>query len=232
MPAPAIIFIVLIAAVVITVAIVSSILARKRRQEMAAWAQALGFSFSPEKDYSFDERFSQFKILCQGENRYAYNIITGKHADRALCTFDYHYETHSTDSKGNRQTHHHVFSAVIVNTGLPLKPLLIRPEGLFDKVAGFFGFDDIDFESAEFSRTFFVKSPDRKWAYDVIQQPTMAFLLEAPRFTLEFAGSQILAARGRAFAVADFNAALEIIEGVLARLPGYLQRELKSAPPG
>lgn len=40
-----------------------------------------------------------------------------------------------------------------------------------------FGFDDIDFESVEFSRKFFVKSPDKRFAYDVIHPAMMEFLL-------------------------------------------------------
>ena len=58
--------------------------------------------------------------------------------------------------------------------------LLIRPEGFFDKVAGAFGFDDIDFESEEFSRAFFVKSSDKRFAYDVLH-PRMLELLMAER---------------------------------------------------
>ena len=46
-----------------------------------------------------------------------------------------------------RTTRTHRFSYLIVHlpfSGLP--DLLIRPEGVFDKMAGAFGFDDIDFE--------------------------------------------------------------------------------------
>ena len=41
----------------------------------------------------------------------------------------------------------------------------------------FFGHDDIDFESAEFSRNFYVKSSDRKWAFDILHARAMEFLL-------------------------------------------------------
>ena len=59
----------------------------------------------------------------------------------------------------------------------------------------FFGFDDIDFESDEFSREFCVKAADRRWAFDVIHQATMEFLLAAPRFTIELAGPRVMAYR-------------------------------------
>ena len=57
-------------------------------------------------------------------------------------------ETYTT-TKNGRQTHHHYFSAIIVESPLPLKPLYLRPESFFDKMAQFMGFDDINFESAE-----------------------------------------------------------------------------------
>ena len=111
----------------------------KRRKELAGWAQANGLKFLPDKDHSVWMRYQPFKCLQRGEDRYAYNIMLGTSGQRVTCGFDYHYETHSTNSKGQRQTHHHYFSALVVDAGLPLKPLFIRPEGLLDKVTEFVG---------------------------------------------------------------------------------------------
>ena len=72
----------------------------------------------------------------------------------ALC-FDYHYESSNGDSEGR----YHHFSAVIVTTNLPLKPLLIRHEGLFasfDRLAALLGLGAIQFESAAFNKEFHV----------------------------------------------------------------------------
>ena len=56
--------------------------------------------------------------------------------------------------------------------------VLLRREGLFDRMAGALGFDDIDFESVEFSRRFHVKSSDKRFAYDLIDAGMMQFLLQ------------------------------------------------------
>lgn len=223
------VIIILIVAAVIALIIIGAVQAARRRKELAEWSRAQGFSFSPDSDYGMDSRYPDFSCLHEGSSRYAYNVIEGEQKDRPICAFDYHYETYSADSKGNRQTHHHYFSAVIVDTELRLRPLFIRAEGFFDKVAEFFGFDDIDFESAEFSRKFCVKSKDRKWAYDVLHQETMEFLLNSPRFTLDFQGSHILAYDGSEFSPATFVAALDVIHGIVDRFPDYLLRDLKGA---
>jgi hypothetical protein len=141
--------------------------------------------------------------------------------------FDYHYETHHTDSKGNRRTTHHYFSAVIVDSGLPLKPLFICQERLFDKLADFVGFNDIDFESAEFSKKFYVKSPDKKWAYDVLHQATMEFMLQSLQYDIEFFGRHVIAYRNKTFTVGYFEEAINLVNGILDRFPESLIQELK-----
>ncbi len=219
--------VVLIIVAIIVLVVLGHQQAEKRKKALAAWAGSRGLSFEPSNDHGMDERYPSFACLKKGDNRYAYNVMEGRAAERPVCAFDYHYETHSTDSDGHRTTHNHHFSAVIVEAGLPLKPLFIRTEHFFDKVGEFLGFDDIDFESTEFSKEFCVKSPDRRWAFDVLQQSTMEFLLEAPRFALEFQHRQVIAYREKTFAPADFEAALEVIKGVLERLPEYLLREMK-----
>ena len=219
----------LVAGVVIVLAIVGAIKQSQRRKELLAWAAAKGLHFSQEHIGGLDARFPAFSCLRQGDNRYAYNTISGDWNGRRLFGFDYHYATHSTDSKGRRRTHHHHFSAVILDSDLPLKPLFLRPEGFFDKVTEFFGADDIDFESAEFSRKFYVKAPDRRWAFDVIHQRTMEFLLARPQYSMQFDLGCVMAWTGGVFSVAQFANAADTIAGVLDRLPEYVKRQQAGA---
>ena len=198
----------------------------KRQKAIEAWAISRGFRFSQERDGSIEYRFP-FPCLRDGSNRYGHNISVGEWCGRPICAFDYHYQTESGVGK-NRRTNHYHFSAVIVDSGLPLHPLLIRPEGIFDKITEFFGYDDIDFESSEFSRKFYVKSPDKRWAFDVISQKTMEFLLEMPRFRVELLGTYVIARSGcRTFSAGSFDPALLVASGIIERLPEYLLREMK-----
>jgi hypothetical protein len=217
-----------VVALIAVFAIFAYLQAEKRRKELAGWAQSHGLRFSADRDSRMDDRYPDFGCLRQGEARYAYNITNGNWKARGLTAFDYHYETHSTNSEGQRQTHHNYFSAVILDTEYRLRPLTVRAETFVDKIAGFVGFEDINFESAEFSREFYVKSPDRKWAYDMIQQSTMEFLLQSPRFAIEMHGRSVIASRGDTFSPATFEAAIAVIEGILERLPPGLQKELRA----
>ena len=207
---------------VIGILIYNSYATRRRREELAAWATRNGLRFSETKVYDLDSRYAEFKCLREGDNRYGYNVMEGEFGKRRAYAFDYHYETHSTDAKGRRQTHHHHFSAAIIYSPVPLKPLFIRPESFLDKVGEFFGMDDIDFESAEFSRRFFVKAADRKWAFDVLHQRTMEFLLSRPQFSIQFGRECVIIYRESTFSAAEFESAVETVTGILDRFPEYL----------
>lgn len=223
-------FILVVAAVIVGGICYSS----KRRKDLAAWAAVNGLSFNPDKDSAMDARFGEFSCLQEGHSRYAYNIMTGSWSDPgdkdaplpdgltelAVCAFDYQYVV---GYGKNQQTH--IFSVVVADSPIPLQPLLIRPEGFFDKVAEFFGADEIKFESAEFSRKFFVKSPDKRWAYDVIDQRMMEFLLNVPQFHVQLSTTHIMAWRSSTFNPESFGSAIRLIRGMLVRMPDYLVQQ-------
>lgn len=158
---------------------------KKRREALQMEATALGLSFAPGRDVALAESLEFLNKLNTGENRYAENVIRGEFSGHAVCCFDYHYETHSTDSKGRRSTQHHWHHLYTLRLPRNFPELTIGPENLFTRAAKIFGYQSIDFESVEFSRTFLVRSPDKKFAYDVCHTQMMEYLLENQDLTLE-----------------------------------------------
>lgn len=168
------------------------LLEKKRREEMAVLAAELGWSFDPSKDRSHDDEYAHFEIFRRGHSRAAYNTLSGQLTvdDRTypakMGDFTYKVTSHTGKSTSTRT---YRFSYLILQLPFVNVPnLLIRHEGMFDKLAGAFGFDDIDFESVEFSKSFHVKSPDKKFAYDVIDPRMMEFLLaeKSPTIDIEY----------------------------------------------
>ena len=146
----------------------------------------------------------------QGDSRYAYNLIQGP-LGRAGDVGVRLPLLHRVSGK-NRQTH--VFSAVILDSDVVLQPLFIRPEGFFDKISEFFGADDIDFESAEFSRRFYVKA--RQQALGLRRASTRgrwSSCWPARRSTSSSACGSVICYRDRRF----------VPGGVRGRLPGGLR---------
>ena len=215
-------FIFFVAIIIIGTYIWSRRRKESRRREMAGWVFSHNLSFSAANDGEMKDRYPSFKCLQQGKQRYAYNVIEGSVDNRKVYAFDYHYETGD-----GKNTHHYYFSAVILDTNLPLKPLFIRNEKFLDKVEDFLGFDDIKFESVEFNKQFHVKAPDKKWAYDVLNQTTMEFLLGSPRFYLDFHDRYVIAYRKDRFYISEFEEAIHVVTGILDRLPESVVQELK-----
>ena len=214
-------------ALVIVLIVVGQVQAKKRREDMAVLARQMGLRFNPNKDRSFDDRYPFFDALRRGDDRYAYNILTGAFEGRSIVGFDYHYETSSRDSDGDRSTTSHRFSAVIFQAGLPVSGLTIRPEGAFDRFKRFFGFDDINFESAEFSRQFHVASRDRQLAYDIIQPRTMELMLSRPRFHLHFERGLVMVMRESTFRPDDFRGAIHLVDDILDLIPASSREQLE-----
>ena len=69
----------------------------------------------------------------------------------------------------------------------------IRRENLLDRVAGAFGFQDINFESEEFNRMFKVTAEDPQVAYQLIDPRMMNWLLSTGgAFGFEVVGPNLL----------------------------------------
>jgi hypothetical protein len=194
---------------------------RKRREELRSWARTRGFTFRAAKDGGLGRRYPDLAPLQRGRRRHARNVMTGERQGRPVTAFDYRYVT---GHGKNRRTHN--LSAVVVRSPHPLIPLQIRGENVFDRVGEFLGVNDIDFESAEFSRRFHVSSPDRKWAYDVLHARTIAYLLREGFCNLVFDGWHVMAYRSRRFSPREFTRAIELAAGILERIPDYVVREM------
>ena len=213
---------ILFAGLVIAGVIYSVIAARKRREAMFELTTRLGLSFSQSDDTSLADRFGFLDKLAQGSNRYAYNVLRGNFQGHEVLAFDYHYETHSTDSKGRRQTHHHHFSFFILMLPQAFPELLIAPEGIFSRIAQAFGYDDIDFESAEFSRAFCVRSKDRKFAYDVCHAQMMEYLLTNRDLTVEIELNALALAFNKCLEAPEIEANLQRLVQTRSLMPEYL----------
>jgi hypothetical protein len=212
----------LLAAAVIAGVIYSAAQARKRREALWQLATRLGLSFTMAENRLLPVRYGFLNRLGQGENRYAYNVIEGVYQGHKVLAFDYHYETYSHDSKGHRQTNHHYFSCFILELPLDFPELHISPEGFFSKIVQAFGYDDIDFESAEFSRAFCVRSKDRKFAYDVCHAQMMEYLLANRDLVIEIELSALALAFNRCLDAPQFESNLQRLVAIRSLLPEYL----------
>ncbi|MFW6161484.1 MAG: hypothetical protein ACODAJ_01875 [Planctomycetota bacterium] len=224
MPGGIIVIIVLGVALVATIAVLGYLREKKRREAFQALAARMGLRFSPDRDHQLPRHFRFLDKLRQGSNRYAFNVLDGDYEGHYVQAFDFHYETHSTNSKGHRQTHHHHFSFFILELPRRFPELRIYPEGLLSKFGQMVGFDDIDFESVAFSRAFCVRSTDKKFAYDICHARMMEYLLGDPKLSLEIEDAYLALSFDRRLDVQEVPGRLRQLVEIRNLFPDYLLR--------
>ena len=195
---------------------------KKRREALFLWAHSRSWRLAPGKNKSLHQDYPALRVFQQGHSRHAKNIIHGEFHGRPVSLMDYKY---TVGNGKNRSTHKR--GVVILKSEFPTVPLFIRRESPLDRVGEFFGADDIDFESAEFSRKFYVKSADRKWAFDVIHTRTMEYLLKAPSFTIEFGFGEIAVYKTGWCDTESYDQSLELAWGLYELIPDYVIRQMK-----
>ncbi len=206
--------------------------AKQRRADLLALSGRYGMSFDPSHDRGFEHRYSHFEVFTRGFGRSAYNTMRGEVevGGRAMgCVMgDYTYKTREGSGK-NRRTVTHRFSYCILEmpwNGMP--GLLIRREHFFDKLGSAFGFDDIDFESNEFSKKYFVKSANRKFAYDICHPRMIEWLLETQATGVDIEQGRMCVTDGsRVWKVDQFVYTLEWMDRFVERWPAFVIEDLE-----
>lgn len=207
--------------------------AEQRRMALSALAAELGWMFDASKDTTHDEEYARFEIFRRGHSRAAYNTlwgeldIDGRAYPAKMGDFTYKVTRNTGKS---RSTTTYRFSYLIVHLPFMGAPdLLIRREGFLDKLAGVIGFDDIDFESSEFSRRFHVSGNDKRFAYDVVHPRMMEFLLasDAPTVDIE-RGRCCLADGKRRWEPAQFTAQIEWARRFFDLWPDHVTTDLEA----
>jgi len=206
-----------IIATIVILGVFGYIAARKRREAMAAVAAKLGLRFAPAKNRDMARRYRFLDKLRKGSNRYAFNILSGSYQGHDLILFDYHYKTGS-----GKSTQHHYISFFILHLRASFPELVIGPEGIFSKIAQAIGYDDIDFESHEFSRNFCVRSRDKKFAYDVCNARMIEYLLSNTDLSIEIEGDALVISFSSRLAPEHIEPNLNRLITVRSLMPEYL----------
>ena len=206
---------------VIVAAIYGAIAQRKRREGLLLLAQRLGLEFRGGQDITIPGHFGFLKQLAQGDDRYAVNVLSGNYRQNPVLAFDYHYATYHTDKNGTHKDDHW-FSFFILTLPAVFPDLTIRRENFFTRVAEVFGYQDINFESAEFSKAFNIRCPDKKFAYDVCNAKMIEYLLANRDLSIEIENEVIALVFTTRLSVEQIEFNLQRLVEIRSRLPEYL----------
>ena len=210
------------AVIIILVLIQSAKIKKIRIDAIIDYCFRNNLQYSQDDNLSVVNRYYFSKLMGQGHDKHAENLVYGKIKNRDFIFFDYKYQTGSGKNEQSFE-----FGVVCVEMSVMFSDLYIRAENVLDKIAGAIGFDDINFEFEEFNRAFHVKSSDKKFAYDIINSAAMQMLLENREWIIEFNSNNILFYKSRIFTVEDYERISSFANKFIDIIPEYIMNPIQ-----
>jgi hypothetical protein len=183
------VFLLAIAGIAIAVWVVGSQAEKQRREQLSTVASRLGFEFSPDRQPQLVQRLADLHLFSQGHSRKAWNVLSGRAGDVKVLLFDYSYVT-----GGGKSSHTWSQTVLLFESGrLQLPAFSLRPQGFWDKIAGAFGQQDIEFEaSPDFSAAYLLQGRDEDQVRAIFSEPVVAYCTRHSGLCVEGEGEQLV----------------------------------------
>ena len=165
---------------------------RKRTEALQAAARSLGLSFEKTSDIDIEQRFGSFNLFSEGRGKEIKNCISGKLDGADVMVFGYSYTTSSgKNSSTYRQT------VICFRSGkITLPAFELRPEHLFHKIGGNFGYRDIDFSSyPDFSKSYLLRGNDEASIRKVFSPMVISYFERNKGLSVEVKGDTLICYR-------------------------------------
>ncbi|MGW7685040.1 hypothetical protein ACWGID_30140 [Kribbella sp. NPDC054772] len=204
--------------------------AKKRRELFAGFAAQQGWSYVPSNPSLAGQwRGTPFD---SGDHRRAQNVLSGQYNGHPMVAFDYSYQTHTTNSRGQRRTTTHRYGVVVMQLPGALPHLEVTHEGIFGgAVANAFGFRDIQFESDQFNRAFRVKADDERFGHAVVTPRMMELLLARGEIGWRIEGNSLVGWDKGSHNPTEMMNRLMLLQQVLENVPPYVWRDYAGVDP-
>lgn len=195
--------------------------------QFAAEAQRQGWTMETNLRGGPGGHLPTFIPFSRGHSQVAHRALQGTKDGVRFWVMDAAYTTGS-----GKTTQVHAVSAVLFDVPFSLR-LSIQRETAGHKLADALGGTDIDFEDDRFSRQFWVQSPDRRAAYDVLHPKALLFLQErGTDWTWHWVGAKVLMSRSGKLKPSECDALVGQAVAFVALLPRHLVADHKArAPP-
>ncbi len=147
------------------------------------------FTFSRKGDPDLLDRLKPFHLFSQGHSKKITNVLMGKAGTLDVAVFDYAYTT------GGGQHSRHWRQTVILfeSDDMRLPEFTLRPENVFHKIGGVFGYKDIDFDShPEFSKRYLLRGENEEAVRATFGDEARSFYESDLKLSTEAAGPQLI----------------------------------------
>ncbi len=161
---------------------------RERNRGMEEAARALGWSWTAEQPLEVIPGLERFGLFGQGHSRSIRNFIAGEKGGVRAAAFDYQFII----GAGKSQSVYRQSVVYLRSAPLALPEFSVRPENVFHRIGGVFGYGDIDFpDRPEFSRRCLLRGPDEAAVRAAFPAAVTGFFEGETRWCAEGMGEEI-----------------------------------------
>lgn len=162
---------------------------RERARGMEAAARALGWSWAGNQPPDAIPGLERFALLSHGRSRTITSFMSGERGGVRAAVFDYQYTVGSGRSQSTlKQT-----VVYLRSPELALPAFSVRPENVFHRIGGVFGYQDIDFpDRPEFSRRCLLRGPDEAAVRAAFGPEVTAFFERDAKWCADGEGEELL----------------------------------------
>jgi len=214
--------------------------AEERRLRILGYANQHGFTYYPSdpvfiptqgfwasltsSDTGFHSRFASFEPFDKGHSRSTSNLLVKQVQDHVLYAFDYEYKITTSNGKSTQTTtYRHTVTAARVNINLP--GLSLQPETIVHWFGEKFGMRELEFESEEFNKRYFIRASDDRAVYDILHPQMIDYLLDQSIGWWQMAGHLLVRIEPRQEDVPEIHQGLLEIQGFIERIPAFVRQD-------
>jgi len=167
---------------------------KKRTEQFALISAELKLNFFPKGSTSLFERLKPFYLFSKGRSRKIKNLMEGEANKVELAIFDYQYTT-----GGGENSHTYRQSILFFRSPkLYLPDFSLRPENVFHKIGGAFGYKDIDFETHPiFSKSYLLRGDNEAAIRGLFNNKLLNFIQSQQKISIEGSGDQLIFYRNK-----------------------------------
>ncbi|MGH9944162.1 MAG: hypothetical protein ACRD9R_17595 [Pyrinomonadaceae bacterium] len=167
-------------------------LRERARQMQAASVTQLGWPYAAESPLEFFSGHEQFETFSTGHSKEIRNLIHGEREGTRVAVFDFDY----TVGHGKSRTTYSQTILVLESEKLGLPFFSMRPENFLHRIAGAFGYQDIDFaQRPGFSGFYLLRGQNELHIREAFAERVLAYYEQNPGLSTDGGGQRLLCYR-------------------------------------
>ncbi|MBI1332388.1 MAG: hypothetical protein JST12_05790 [Armatimonadetes bacterium] len=185
-----------------------------------------GWFRSRKEDAPIAEFSDFFPLFKTGSSPRIPRALVGKDEQGTywyLCDFSYDEHTTTTDNRSDTRTFW--YSVVVGMVPMQLPTMHLRPETGMDRFGKMLGNREMEVESEEFNRRYFIKTSDERMSLDLLHPTAIETLLRQPALEWQMNGPFAMLYLLGHISADDYEGLMGCLKQFLDKIPEYYRQD-------